>query len=456
MSRLWPALIVTGLAAITGGCAIAPALFPVSTHHVVVAPDRDLPAVIRSIEAHGGRQVQVLAHVGAVTYSGKAVPSSALPSGSLGWRDRPRQMLSRPRMAGTLDLSAPSIPRRGPEGEPLGGYQWSLDSARIREAWRRMPAPGEGVKVAVLDTGIDVDNPDLADRIDLRSARSFVGSPEDWLDRNGHGTHVSGIVAARRDGYGIVGVAPYSRIVPLKVLDDEGWGTDSAVLEGLEWALTSGARVINLSLSGLHDRDGEAFTLRAAYARAIGRLHDRGVVVVMASGNEGLELTSGSPLVLPAQAGEGLVVGATGPVEGHHPESFAPYTNHGAGLLDLAGPGGGLRVAPDGAWRVQSADLVLSTWSTHALSRTEQGVPFEAAEHRYMGGTSMACAHVSGVAALLRAAYPEIDARWLERAILAGARPRGPRERFGSGILDAARALAALESASGAIPGDAR
>lgn len=450
MRRLWPGILVLA------GCVPGNTVAPSPGHQVVVAPAGDLRSLVGSIRARGGRHVQVLPAIGAVTYTGEPVATDDLPAGTLTWVDRPRPMLPRMRAASPLDLTAPRIPWHGPEGESLGGYQWNLTTGRIRDAWTLVPTRGAGVTVAVLDTGIDPDNPDLIGQIDLAGARSFVGAPGDWLDRNGHGTHVSGIVGARLDGRGVVGVAPGCKIVPVKVLGDDGWGTDAAVLEGLDWAARTGAGIVNLSLSGLHDRDGQAFTLRAAYARAIARLHDRGIVVVMASGNEGVTVTPDGPLVLPAQAGEGLVVGATGPVEGHHPERFAPYTNQGRDLLDLAAPGGGIRIAADGTWQVNPSDLVLSTWSTHALSRSERGVAFEAAEHRYLAGTSMACAHVSGVAALLRAARPDLEARWLERAILAGARPRGPRDRYGNGVLDAVRSHACATGEGPGRSGDPR
>ena len=450
--RLLPVLAMLGIA-----CSPLPTARLQAASTLVTAPPEQLEAIARAARSGGAREVQVLETVGAITWTGGNLAAGALPAEARTWTPRPRNMIHGPGASGGLDLSAPTTPLPGPEGEPLGGYQWGLETARVQQAWERAPQKGAGVRVAILDTGLDPDNPDLTGQLDRSGARSFVGSADDWVDRNGHGTHVAGIVAARLDGGGVTGVAPGSQIVPIKVLGDDGWGDDASVLAGLEWAADQGVQVVNLSLSGLYDPDGDTFALRAAYARAIGRLHDRGIVVVMASGNEGLTTSPGGPVVLPAQAGEGLVVGAVGPRGGKNGRQFAPYTNHGPGLLDLAAPGGGARLTRSGGLQVEAPDLVLSTWSTHARTRDENGIHFEAASHRYMGGTSMACAHVSGVAALLRSAIPTMDARSIERALSSGVFPRGPRDRYGSGILDARRALEqALDRTPRSMPPEPR
>jgi subtilisin family serine protease len=154
--------------------------------------------------------------------------------------------------------------------------QWGLPRVAAPAAWE--VASGAGVVVAVLDTGIEASHPDLqGERL---AGYDFVNDDDDPSDDHGHGTRMSGIIAAQRDnGEGVVGVAPAAVLMPVKVLDQDGLGAYSAVANGITYAVDHGARVLNLSLVGPVASD----VLQAAidYATA----HD--VVVVAAAGNDG-------------------------------------------------------------------------------------------------------------------------------------------------------------------------
>jgi subtilisin family serine protease len=151
----------------------------------------------------------------------------------------------------------------------------------VPTAWAR--TRGAGVTIAVLDTGVDLQHPDLVPN--LVAGWDFVDDDDRPDDPNGHGTHVAGIAAAVADnGIGIAGAAPEAGIMPIRVLDTDGTGSDEVIARGIEWAVGNGADVINLSLgeSGFVSRLTKGGALNAAirYASAAG------VVVVAAAGND--------------------------------------------------------------------------------------------------------------------------------------------------------------------------
>jgi thermitase len=227
--------------------------------------------------------------------------------------------------------------------------QWSLATMNVPAAWDI--TRGSGVTVAVLDTGVDYDHPDLRDKV--IKGHDFVGKDEDPMDEEGHGTHVSGVIAANADdGYGIAGIAPNAKILAVRVLDKSGSGDYSWVANGIVYAVQHGAKVINLSLGG---PDASPLLESAVnYAAA------RGVTVACASGNETAKLVG-----YPARYDSCFSVGATGLDDEH-----ADFSNIGPGL-DIAAPG------------------------VQILSSTPGG------NHEAWDGTSMASPAVAGLAALL-------------------------------------------------------
>ena len=180
---------------------------------------------------------------------------------------------------------------------------------------------GTGVKVAILDTGMDYTHEDLDGN--YRGGYDFVFGDNDPFDDsyNSHGTHVAGIIAAEKNGIGVVGVAPEAELYAVKVLDGAGFGTEDWIIAGIEWAVSNGVDVINMSLTG-PDRQG----LREACERA----RSAGVLLVAAGGNS---LAGGGPVKYPAAYDSVIAVTATDAFD--LPGYFSPLGD----ALELAAPG---------------------------------------------------------------------------------------------------------------------
>lgn len=173
---------------------------------------------------------------------------------------------------------------------------WGLRLLNIPPLWQE--TKGEGIKVAVLDTGIALEHPDLKPAV--LDARDFTRSSSGPSDVQGHGTHVAGIVAARRNAHGIVGVAPMAKILAAKVLNDEGTGSSDEIVAGIRWATEAGADILSLSLgSPAPDPD-----IHLALVSAI----HQGKFVITAAGNEGPDLdTVGYPAGYPEMVAVGSI-----------------------------------------------------------------------------------------------------------------------------------------------------
>lgn len=286
--------------------------------------------------------------------------------------------------------------------DPLAALQWGLLAVDAPAAWSR-GVTGRGVRVAVLDTGIDSSHPDLAPNLDLALSTSFIPD-EDFDDPPGrHGTHVTGIIAAVANDLGTIGVAPDAEIVAVKVLSARtGSGTFASVLQGIVYAADIGADVINMSLAvrgGMDRREPGVTEILVATQRGINYAHRKGALLVAAAGNDGLDFGgNGALFAYPASFAHVVGVSATAPVGwGVEPTVFldnlASYSNVGQAVIDFAAPGGDFVYPGDEScsgvpcWVL---DMVLSTvpggWS-------------------WMAGTSMASPHVAGVAALAVEAY---------------------------------------------------
>lgn len=300
--------------------------------------------------------------------------------------------------------------------DPLYPRQWNLPLIGADAGWWRTPR-GEGVVVAVVDTGVTAVEDLTAER--LLPGASFVPGVASAADDNGHGTHVAGTIAqTTHNGLGVAGVAPRARILPVKVLSAQGFGTSAGVAAGIDYAVDHGARVINLSLGGP--------TYSRVIHNAAKKARGAGVLVVAAAGNDGRARTSW-PGALPEVIG----VSAFGP-DGE----LAPYSNRGKGV-DVSAPGGDTRRAGGGI-----------------LQDTIDGRGGHA--YRELQGTSMATPHVSGVAAaLLSTGFLTPDQA--ERVLLSGADGGrwGPEHGWGRVSLDGALALLGAHGATarGAIGG---
>jgi len=163
---------------------------------------------------------------------------------------------------------------------------WGVNRVQAPAAWatceteKIKTCEGAGVKVAVIDTGIDYTHPELSGKVDGGySAITKTSNPADYRDDQGHGTHVAGTIAAKKDGKGVVGVAPQARLYAVKVLDADGSGNLSDVIEGIVWAAVNKMDVANMSLGA--PIDSEAMKRAVRFARG------SGVVIIAAAGNSG-------------------------------------------------------------------------------------------------------------------------------------------------------------------------
>jgi subtilisin family serine protease len=276
--------------------------------------------------------------------------------------------------------------------DPLASKQWYLQNDHAFDAWPEPPSALAPVKVAIVDSGIDNTLSDFTGRI--ADARSFVGGSP-YVDTVGHGTFVAGVVAANLDGQGAVGLAYFSQLLIAKVTKPDGTIPLDAEVAAIRWAADSGARVINLSLSGVRDpvrlnRD----TFSSEEASAIAYAYEKGAVVVAAVGNadESLRMPwpyAGYPAALPHVIGVSALTSS-----GNVPD----YSNRDPRFNDLSAPGSGIVStfpAQLTALRPTCADQGYSDCATSD-------------EYRNAEGTSFAAPQVTAAAAVMFALVPTL------------------------------------------------
>lgn len=275
---------------------------------------------------------------------------------------------------------------------------------------------GKGVKIAVLDTGVDATHADLKGQV--IGAKNFTTSP-DTTDKVGHGTHVASIAAGTgaKSGGKYKGVAPGAKILNGKVLDDGGFGSDSEVLAGIEWAAAEGADVVNMSLGG-----GDTPAIDPLEAAVNKLSEEKGILFAIAAGNEGDfgEQTIGSP----GSAAAALTVGAV-----DDKDVLADFSSRGPGM--------------DGALKPDvTAPGVDITAASAPGNQIAQEVGENPAGYMSISGTSMATPHVAGAAAILKQQHPSWKHAELKGA-LTGSTKGGKYTPFqqGSGRIQVDRAI---------------
>jgi subtilisin family serine protease len=248
---------------------------------------------------------------------------------------------------------------------------WGLQATKVVDT----PYSGLGIKVAVLDTGLDLSHPDFAGR--TITSQSFI-SGEAVQDQNGHGTHCIGTACGPKTPSILprYGIAYNAEIFAGKVLSNRGSGADGGILAGIEWAITSGCQVISMSL-GAATLPGDTYS--QVYEQVGQRALRQGTLIVAAAGNES-NRSSGqfNPVGYPANAPSLMAVAA---LDAELQVSFFSNRsiNPNGGQIDIAGPGGNAGRPP--------LPQIYSTWPMPT-------------RYRSISGTSMATPHVAGIAAL--------------------------------------------------------
>ncbi|MGD9797410.1 MAG: S8 family serine peptidase, partial [Acidimicrobiia bacterium] len=300
-----------------------------------------------------------------------------------------------------------------PSNDTYRSSQWALDRLRAEDA--RAASNGNAVVVALIDSGVKADHPDLSGL--LLPGADFIASTDGTggdggIDTFGHGTHVAGLLAARVDNLqGVAGLAPGIRILPIRAMDDSGQVSAERLTNALLWAVAHGADVINLSFGGTTPSSVVATTIQSAI--------DQGIAVVAAAGNE---FEAGNPTFYPA-AHPGVVgVGAT-----TVSDTRAPFSGVGS-WVDLAAPG----------------NDVFSTCAGLLAGPSFDGL------YCPLSGTSMSTGYVSALAAMRLSQNPSLTPAQVATALTAAADdlgPAGPDTSFGAGIIDPVGTLTAIPPA---------
>ena len=324
----------------------------------------------------------------------------------------------------SADYDGGGAPGSGAVNDPLLSEQWGLTQINAPAAWQR-GAKGAGVTIAVLDTGVDLEHPDLA--ANLVAGTDVVAGQNDCpagpQDENGHGTHVAGIAAAVTDnGFGVAGTAPDASIMPVRVLDEEGSGSIEEIVEGIRYAADRGAEVINMSLGEL-PVVGQLTAINQDLEDAIDYAFSKGSLVVAAAGNESFPLCS-----YPSFANRAVCVAAT---DSRGLPSY--YSNFPVNQQMV-----GVR-APGGVGSVFCEDAE-DIWST-ILPGSSLDCDPDLAGLDTLAGTSMATPFVSGVAAMLFGQGLD-NAAVIERLKQTSSNGGTYEPVYGYGIVDAGAATA--------------
>ena len=231
--------------------------------------------------------------------------------------------------------------------QPAETLPWGIDRIEAEKVWGL--TTGDPIKVAIVDTGIDLAHPDL--KANIKGGYNAIYPAKSANDDNGHGTHVAGIAAALDNEIGVIGVGPQIDLYAVKVLNRTGSGYLSDVIEGLDWTIQSDIQVINMSLGTSADVQ--------SFHDAVIRVNQAGIIQVAAAGN------SGGAVNYPAAYSEVIAVSAT-----DNTDTLASWSSRGP-EVDLAAPG-------------------VNIYST-----------YKGSAYKTLSGTSMASPHVAGTAALL-------------------------------------------------------
>jgi serine protease len=360
---------------------------------VSFSPDRDVQEVTNILEQDPAVEYAEPDFIGGITAAPRRLPLPPMPM-----------------IENSAGLLTPH--------DPYFRYQWHMQTIQMPTAWDT--ATGQGIKVAVVDTGVDFRAPDLAGTAH-DTGHDFANNDDDPTDDQGHGTHVAGTIAqSTNNGVGVAGVAFNARLLPVKVLGANGQGSYSNIIKGIVYAVDQEAKVINMSLAG--SSGSQALRDAVQYANS------KGVVVVAAAGN------SGGAVQYPAAYDEFVIgVGAV-----RNDLQRPAYSNFGP-EIDLMAPGGDLSVDQNG-----------DTYADGVLQQTFRTPG--TFTYLFYEGTSMASPHVAGLAALILSRDSSLTPAMVENLMAQTAKAIGSGNQNGAGVIQAAAVLAALGGPTGPTP----
>lgn len=267
---------------------------------------------------------------------------------------------------------------------------WGIKRIGAPSVWK--DTTGKGVRVGIIDTGVDPNHPDLKDNVKMAG---WVLDCQNIIDDNGHGSHVAGTIAALDNDIGVVGVAPKVEIYAVKAFTKSGRGNVSDVIEGLNWCVKNKVQVINMSFG---------FKNSKALEKAIKEVYKRNIVLVAASGNSG----GNNNVMYPAGYPEVIAVAAS------NSDDKVAWFSSGGPQVDVMAPGAG----------------ILSTYKNGG--------------YKTMSGTSMACPHVTAACALILS-KTNLDPKGVKQVLINTAKDFGhSKTKQGAGLIDISKAVASV------------
>jgi subtilisin len=249
---------------------------------------------------------------------------------------------------------------------------------------------GSNIKIGVIDSGIDYNHEDL----NIVGGKTFIDGTTSYMDDYGHGTHVAGIISALNNDFGTLGLAFDAEIYAIKVIDKNGYGRYDDLIEGIEWAILNDIDIINMSLGSNSDSQ--------ALENSINKAYNSGILIIAAAGNSGFNKKGN--ITYPAKYNSVMAVGAI-----DQNNSRADFSSVGR-ELELVAPGLGIKSTLPGGYGLNN-------------------------------GTSMAAAHVSGIAALIMQLKPELSNVQIREILNQTATPLGESFSFGYGLINALNAI---------------
>ena len=474
LSALLVAGTLAGCADVAGPAATAAPRSPTLSlaqgngQHVVVFKGNGIPdGFAAQVAALGGTVTFAHAGVGFAIVSGLGDAAAAAQVGGLGGvsavqADEVFQLESTAAPAeATFELAGQS--QADPATAARYGFQWNMRLINADDAWAAGKLGSPGVTVAILDSGLDYDAPDLNGLVDLSRSASFVPSDDAITaayfpdrhpinDYNGHGTNVATQVSSK--AVALAGVTSRTTLIGVKVLGANNGGSLAGILAGLTWAADQDADIANMSLGGVFAKTGSGAFVGLIH-RTLAYASRQGMLVVVSAGNLGSDLDhDGNSMALYCGVPHVVCVSSVGPVTGMlDQDAPAFYTNFGRSAISVAAPGGSVDRPGAVSPRPWGSDFASWVWSLCARHRitgfTATGAPITpcAAGNNLRGliGTSQATPHVTGLAALLMAEHgysnqPAALKHAIERSALdLGATSTDPY--YGRGRIDVARAL---------------